>query len=190
MSSKAVTLEQYYPKVSTMEWKITEAKKELSFLKKTEERQAVERINLIRRSQTEENNVELNKIEAEIISTQSIKIRLQDRITDLEERLPIVLEQAKQTEADLIVAKEKVAKIRTELAKMDEKLTASLTGPMKLIRSRTEIARSLEKTVSQVSILTTELHWNSKDEPLPLEPGILGELQKLLPKPVAVRFRG
>jgi len=179
-----------YPKVSTMEWKITEAKKELHFLKQTQERQGMERINLIRRSETTENNEELDKLEAEIISTQSIKIRVQDRITDLEERLPIALAQAKQTEADLITAKEKVAKSKIELAKIDEKITASLKEPMKLIRSRTETALNLEKQVSQVSSLTTELHWNYKDEPLPLEPAIFDELQKLLPKPLVVKWRG
>jgi len=90
----------------------------------------------------------------------------------------------------LITAKEKVAKSKIELAKMDEKLTASLREPMKLIRSRTETALNLEKQVSQVSILTNELHWNSKDEPLPLEPAIFDELQQLLPKPQVVKWRG
>jgi len=48
-ATRGATLKDHpYPKVSGMEWKISEAQKELHFLKKTQERQAVERINLIR----------------------------------------------------------------------------------------------------------------------------------------------
>ncbi len=52
-----------YFTVSDMETKITEAQRELYFLKKTEEKQTVERINLLRKPQVEENDRQLTKVE-------------------------------------------------------------------------------------------------------------------------------
>jgi len=181
-----------YFKVDGMEWKIAEAQRELSPILKTEERQLVERINLLRKPESEERDRQLTKVEAEIISTQSMKLRLQDHIADLKERLPVVLAQAKQYEKDLIATLEVVEKQKMELTGIDKELTKSLKEPMKLIKQRTEAVQHLAETKSQVSHLIGELHWNDplKDEVLPASPEVLTKLQELLPRPLVVRFRG
>ena len=192
IATRPATLKENYHKVSDMETKITEAQRELYFLKKTEEKQTVERINLLRKPQAEENNRQLTRVESEILSTLSIKSRLEDRIADLEQRLPEVLTKARQFEKDLIATLEEVEKQKIELIEIDKRLTTSLKEPMKLIQQRTEAVQHLAETKSQVSHLIGELHWNDplKDEALPASPEVLDRLQQLLPRPVAVRFRG
>lgn len=193
IATRPATLKENYHKVSDVEYKISLAQRELYFVEQKEQRQIAAHTILNRKPETEENNRQLTKVEAEIISTLSLKSRLQDRIADLEERLPIVLDQAKKIEADLVAKMEEVEKIKTEVTGIDKELTKSLREPMKLIEQRTEAVQHLAETKSQVSHLIGELHWNDplKDEPVPLEPAILDELKKLIdPHPNVVHWRG
>jgi len=152
----------------------------------------VERLNLLRRPETEITNRLLTTLEAEILSTQAIKTRLQDRIADFKKTIPVLLGQAKQNEKDLIDTRKKFKELNIEITGIDKRLKKSLEGSMVLIRERQKAIELLEKTVYRVSHLLRELKWSvPQDETVPSELAILDELKKLIdPHPNVVHWRG
>ena len=183
-ATKAVTLaDEPYPKVSQVKTQIYEAEEKLHNIRQKERLKLEERGALLGLPDTQENNERLNRVETEILTLQAQKDRLVDRIDKLNRDLPVVLAEAKQTEAALETAQENRKKIKSELKDLDKELNEILKKPMDLIQQRKTTIDRLERAGDEIQTLTSVLRWHPPTEEYPPAlPEMMKELKEVLDK--------
>ncbi len=190
MSSKAMALEQRYPRVSETKTRILELEQQLRIIKRQEEHLVTSREALVKLSASKATDQRWQELQIQILSNQSEKNLCTERLNSLKEELPKIIAVAERAENDLTDAKAEIEKIRVKITDIDKELAKTLKTPMALIESRKKALWDLVKAGEKVQDFTNALNWHPvMVESIPLEPPIMENLKALLPRQV-VRFRG
>ena len=190
MSTKTLTLEDRFPKVSEVTTKIRNFQTGLKTIERNEQNLIATKEGLIRQHPSEQTDRQLNELKVEIDATQDQKLLTMDRLKAAREDLPEVEAEAIKAESDLTGKKEEIKRIRTKVEKIDGEITKALQKPISLIQSRQEAVHKLGKTSDEIQQLTSTLRWHPvAQEVLPGEPAAVKEFQELFP-PRIVRWRG
>jgi len=193
MSTKAVTLKDApYPRVHQKQTQIEELERRLKFIIQKGENLIIQKEGLHRLPpDTASTQKQWAAFKVQVVSNKSERDDTTEKLTLFKKDLPQLLDQAEKAEADLVGKKEELKGIKVQIIKIDKELTRLLQRPMALIKERQETILNLQKADEKISSLTSLLRWHpSKRELAPLSPEVLDELQKLLPRPQVIRFKG
>ena len=154
-ATRGETLKDHpYPTVSQEETRIFESEQKLKLILRKEENLVATRQALVKLPETEETNRQWSELKVQIVTVQDQKSRAEERLKDLKKKLPRTQDEAEKNEADLIATRTEVEELKTELTKINKRLTKSLTEPMAMLKKRTEALSNLEKAIGKISTLS------------------------------------